>query len=141
VIFLNRGVSFHSVQRKKGSMENKEFYILLRAIKRWFSRSAKHKRVMDKGKHPSQRGPRGGSRYVCEKCGKLFARKDIQVDHIDPVIPLNKKALGLSWNYIISRLDCPEENLQRLCKSCHKKKSIKENSKRKKLKQSIKKDR
>lgn len=65
---------------------------------------------------------------------KKYPRKvrqgKIQIDHIDPVVPLNKKTADLSWNEFIERLFCDRNNLQRLCEKCHTKKSTQENKSR-----------
>ena len=67
--------------------------------------------------------------YKCPKCQKKLKRKEIQVDHITPVIPLE----GFdSWDGLINRLFCDSNELKALCKSCHHIKTQKENKKRKK---------
>ena len=51
--------------------------------------------------------------YKCEKCGHEGKVKEFQVDHIDPVMKCD------DWNNIVERF-WDEENLQLLCKPCHK---------------------
>lgn len=119
-------------------MEAKAHYQILRALKRCFSRSDMHRNVLKKAKHETKKGPRGGARYECASCHRDFMLKDVQVDHIEPIIPLNKKGIELSWNFIINQIFCDEDNLQVLCHSCHKKKSNRENKKRKELRSSNK---
>ena len=75
--------------------------------------------------------------YVCEQCGakckatvakgnpKNYVR--IWVDHIDPVVPVDKV---IGFDEYINRLFCKPENLQALCDTCHKAKSAKEKTKR-----------
>lgn len=46
--------------------------------------------------------------------------KDIHVDHIEPV------GSYYDWNEFVDRLFCPAENLQVLCKECHKGKTADE---------------
>jgi 5-methylcytosine-specific restriction endonuclease McrA len=55
--------------------------------------------------------------YRCAKCGNIFRRKDIEVDHID--------AVGKFKNFdtYIERLFCDSNKLAILCKDCHKKKT------------------
>lgn len=66
-------------------------------------------------------------KYKCAKCEKAFDRQAVQVDHISPVVPVT----GFdTWDGYISRLFCPSEGLQILCKPCHKKKSAIENKER-----------
>lgn len=68
--------------------------------------------------------------YRCNECKGLAKSTNINVDHIEPVIPLNKKLNEMTINEYTSRvlnLAC-----QLLCKPCHKSKSKIENSQRKK---------
>ena len=46
---------------------------------------------------------------------------NIEVDHIIPVI--DPKEGFVSWDKVILRMFCEENNLQILCKECHKRKS------------------
>jgi 5-methylcytosine-specific restriction endonuclease McrA len=112
-------------------MESKQFYAIIAALKRCFSRSAIKKEVLASAKCPRKKGPRGGARYRCVKCKKDFGVTGVQVDHIEPVIPVDRPAKEMSWDEIISRLFCDPENLQVLCKACHKRKSSRENKDRK----------
>ena len=57
--------------------------------------------------------------YLCAKCKKKFVLKEIQVDHI---IEIGK---FVNFNVFIDKLFCNVENLQCLCKSCHKNKTKK----------------
>lgn len=62
--------------------------------------------------------------YQCAKCKCEFTSKDVEVDHIKPVI--DPKKGFKSWDEYINRLFCTEDNLQVLCKPCHKIKTNKE---------------
>ena len=55
--------------------------------------------------------------YQCSNCKEFFPAKQVQVDHIDPVVDPVKGFID--WNTFIDRLLCPKENLQVLCKPCH----------------------
>ena len=66
---------------------------------------------------PTEKGPRGGQMFMCAKCGLRFSRKQVQVDHIQPVVPVDREVKD--WNEYISRLFCNPDNLQVLCKPCH----------------------
>jgi 5-methylcytosine-specific restriction endonuclease McrA len=65
--------------------------------------------------------------YKCAKCKKQFPLKQVQVDHIVPIV--NPKIGFTTWDDFISRLFCDESNLQVLCKSCHAIKTKKERQK------------
>lgn len=62
--------------------------------------------------------------YVCESCGEHTRKKNIDVDHIVPVVPVSGHD---SIEGYIVRLFCQPEGLRILCKSCHKGKSTAEN--------------
>ena len=85
-----------------------------------------------------KKGPRGGKMYECKECGKAFKANEIQVDHIDPVIPVNRKTEDMDWNTIIDRMFCGVKNLQVLCKPCHKIKSLEERRLRREYRKSLK---
>lgn len=71
---------------------------------------------------------------MCEDAGidATYGRKEIQVDHIEPVISIESGFID--WNDYIARLFCKADNLQILCKSCHQIKSYLENDIRKQIK-------
>lgn len=62
--------------------------------------------------------------YKCAKCNNDFPSKDVQVDHINPVVDPNTGFT--SFDDYIARLFCGKDNLQVLCVECHKEKSKKE---------------
>lgn len=71
-------------------------------------------------------------KYPCAHCGVLANSANIQVDHIFPVIPIDKrqKHLGtehFTWTEYIERLFCSQENLWLLCVDCHSLKTSLEN--------------
>lgn len=62
--------------------------------------------------------------YECQCCKKHFPSKMVQVDHIEPVIdPITGFT---TWDEVISRMFCEEDNFQVLCIPCHTEKSNKE---------------
>jgi len=111
-----------------------QFYTIMSAIKRCFSRSPTHREALNKAKCPRKKGPRGGARYRCAKCKKDFASKDVQVDHIGPIVPIGILSKDMTWDEIVNRVFCSIDNLQILCLDCHKKKSRVENAERRTLK-------
>lgn len=87
-------------------------------------------------------GKKNQIRYKCASCGELFSQKNVQVDHIDTVVPLDKAESEMpfgEWLTTIARgIFCKKENLQVLCStkkkdlpagkySCHAQKSNREN--------------
>lgn len=70
---------------------------------------------------------RQASFYKCSSCKQDFPLKEVQVDHINPVIP--KEGFS-TWDDVIERLFCEQDGLQLLCKACHSIKSKKENDER-----------
>ena len=58
------------------------------------------------------------NKYVCNKCNMKFKSDEVQVDHIAPVV--DKSTGFIDWNTYMSRLFCDINNLQVLCKRCHK---------------------
>lgn len=63
--------------------------------------------------------------YLCNRCKKEFTNKDVEVDHIIPVV--DPKVGFVDWNTFIDRMFCERDNYQVLCKPCHKKKTKEEN--------------
>ena len=66
--------------------------------------------------------------YRCAACLGEFTSKDVQVDHILPVV--DPHVGFVSWDVYIERLFCEQDNLQTLCTSCHKKKTKEEKVKK-----------
>jgi hypothetical protein len=54
----------------------------------------------------------------------------MDVDHIDPVVPVEDSGKDKDWNKVISRLFCDEDNVQSICWLCHKSKSLSESGDR-----------
>lgn len=66
--------------------------------------------------------------YQCKICSTIVGTKEIKVDHINPVIPIEGFK---NWDVVIERLFCEQEGFQAICKVCHDKKTKIENDKRK----------
>lgn len=67
--------------------------------------------------------------YRCAKCDALWKEKEIQVDHIEPVVPIGtpEEEMGIG-EYARNTF---ENKCQVLCKYCHKQKTTEENRLRK----------
>lgn len=108
---------------------NKEWYALLRAMRKCFSQSEYVSRF--RSKHISTNtGKRGGRLYVCDGCNKDFQSKDTEVHHINPVVELDKHYTDYTLDEYWWRLWCPTSELQLLCKTCHSEITAEQNKKR-----------
>ena len=79
--------------------------------------------------------------HRCEGCSELFPASKVDIDHIDPVVPLDGKwgrktrFLGINWNEYMERLFCELDGYQVLCKNgCHAAKTEQERAKRREAK-------
>ena len=82
------------------------------------------------GKKVNKYSGRMAEHYLCTGCGNFFIARDVQIDHTDPVVD---PATGfVNWDTYFDRLYCEVENLQVLCKPCHKDKTNRERKERKK---------
>ena len=95
------------------------------ALRRVFARSPIVKEVMDEGKRYVPHYNKDGSRskkdrveHHCQVCDKWYPAKNVEVDHIDPVISTDDGFVD--WNTFVKRLFyCGKEKLQRICDWCH----------------------
>ena len=78
----------------------------------------------------SKHTKREAAHYRCASCEGEFPAKMVQVDHIDPVIDVDRGFVD--WNTYIDRMFIDEAGLQVLCLKCHQEKSKKERKLRKK---------
>jgi 5-methylcytosine-specific restriction endonuclease McrA len=106
---------------------------IFKTIQKVFTRSPVYRFVMNKAKSESV-GPKGGMRWDCTLCKKVCAANEFQVDHLDPVIPINRHYLSLTIEEFYERVNTSDENLRVLCKTCHKEKSWLENKRRREFK-------
>ena len=108
---------------------------IMGGLRKVWSRSPKRAAIINSSRHPTEKGPRGGTRYVCNICGKPFGSNDLEVDHVIEVIEVGRKSKDMSWDEIIARMfNSPKENLQAVCKTCHKAKTDRVNAERRKVK-------
>jgi 5-methylcytosine-specific restriction endonuclease McrA len=73
--------------------------------------------------------------YRCSGCNAEFTSKDVQIDHIRPVV--DPTTGFTTWDEFIERLFCPKDNLQVLCKTCHDTKTQSEKTTRNSTKESL----
>lgn len=81
------------------------------------------------GRKVNQKTNKMAMHYACAGCDVHFVAKDVQVDHIFPVV--DPRTGFVDWETYISRLFCEKENLQVLCKPCHAEKTASEKLQRK----------
>ena len=109
-----------------------QFSAIFGSLRRCWSRHPRRRAILEAATHPTEVGVRGGKRIVCAECGDHHASGGIAVDHIDPVVPLDRARRDMAWEEIIERMfNCPDSNLQALCKECHSLKTKWENKERK----------
>lgn len=78
-------------------------------------------------KKKNKRTGRLAQHYLCAICENDFPATEIQVDHIKPVVDPTKGFT--TWDTYIKRLFCAKNNLQTVCKPCHKTKTKEEQEK------------
>lgn len=87
--------------------------------------------VLNESKRGKKINPATGrlaEHHECNSCHGVFVAKSVVVDHIEPVVPVSGFS---SWDEVISRMFCPVDGLQVLCKPCHAIKTKEENALRK----------
>lgn len=91
------------------------------ALRQAYRQAPERKEALMQALHPTERGERGGRRYICKKCGQTGAYGEMQVDHIEPVVPIDREIEN--WDEYINRLYCGPSGLQVLHKKCHQEKT------------------
>lgn len=66
--------------------------------------------------------------YQCNMCKKEYTATQVEVDHIKPAVP--PETGWTNWDAFINGLYCGKDNLQTLCKACHKLKTKEERKKK-----------
>jgi hypothetical protein len=80
-----------------------------------------------RGKKINSKTGRLAEHYECNACHEQFPAKEVQVNHITPVIPVS----GFdSWDGVVERMFCEKDNLEVLCIPCHKSVTAQENQQR-----------
>jgi len=93
----------------------------------WSRFPVKHQFIKSKQLPYSGTDKRTKFEYECVECKGRFKGVDVQVDHIVPAGSLNKYTDLPSF---VERLFCEADNLQIMCKECHKKKTKEERKKK-----------
>jgi len=97
------------------------------AIRKGFTRSDYYKSFLGLHRIEWYKGKRKRVSFKCNHCGELQSSGNINVDHI---IPIGKGVYNsiADASYFYELVFCPYDNLQILCKPCHKVKSAMEKS-------------
>ena len=104
-------------------MDVKDKIRIFNHIRLGFRQSQTYRNVIARSVSDLDFGPLGGKRYVCAKCRFAHEKKQIEVDHILPVVPRWLKKIDMTMDKVIGNTYCGEMNLQVLCKPCHKEKT------------------
>jgi hypothetical protein len=114
----------------------KEQNLLKGAIRRVFSRSELRREALESTRieHHDPLRPRVTKWSWCTECGIIEPTYLMEVDHEEPLIPLDKSLATMTWNEVIERTWCDLANLKPKCKPCHREKSRLEMKERRRLK-------
>lgn len=115
---------------RKGTLAeqaNRDFYTLLRSIlRRAWVRFPERAKCLQAARKP-YRGDNKRQKweYECCSCKGAFMQKEVVVDHI---IPCGTFLSEKDWSTFGPGLFCKADNLQVLCRNCHKLKTASERS-------------
>lgn len=111
----------------------KELNAVKGALRRVFSRSALRKKVLRDAviQHSDPNRPKVKTWVRCAVCKTPDAISYFEVDHISPVVPIDKHFEDMSLDDALNRLWCEINNLQAICVYCHLQKSSLERKQRK----------
>lgn len=114
----------------------KDINLIKGALRRAFARSDLHRQVenLNRIEHSDPSHPRCKKWSWCNNCGQVIPTWRTQIDHVSPVVPLDKTAADMSIAELASRIWCDPGNLSVLCLHCHDIKSTIERGQRPKRK-------
>jgi 5-methylcytosine-specific restriction endonuclease McrA len=114
----------------------KEWGLLKGALRRVFARSELHAEAVKLTRidFKDLTRPRVTKWSRCMECKLPTPTYKIEVDHLKPVVPLNKEFSQMSLDEAVNNLWCPISDLQGLCHTCHNVKTKQERLERKRLK-------
>lgn len=100
----------------------KERGLIKGGIRRVFSRSELRRVVIDASRRNYTDGnrPRVKKWSDCPVCERFVPTYLMEVDHITPIVPLDRSLEDMSWDEIVNRIWCDPGNLKAVCKDCHK---------------------
>lgn len=122
---MTRGVK----DRAGGTWTKSRYFTFIRSALRgaWSRYPVKHQFMKSKQLPYSGTDKRTRFEYKCAECNNNFKGKDVQVDHIKPAGSLKDYE---DLPRFVENLFCEADNLQIMCKPCHKKKTAEERKKK-----------
>lgn len=128
--------------KKDKTLHELRIMTLRRASTRWKYRYAclnAAKVYVDIGKYKNGNN-KTGVFFICAECERqgieaYYKRNEVQVDHVKPIVDVEEGFTG--WDDYVPNLLCEGDNLQVLCRKCHKEKTNAENEARRTGKKSI----
>lgn len=105
-------------------ISKKERGLIKGALRRVFSRSDLRREALSRNliDHNDLNRPRVTKWAWCSVCGEVSPAYKMQIDHIMPVVDIDKSLEQMDWNELVDRLWCDSHNLQTICLCCHKNK-------------------
>lgn len=102
-------------------MTPKERNLVKGALRRVFSRSELRQQAIAASRiqHSDPERPRVKKWSMCPLCEKPTPSYLMQVDHVEPIVPVNKTLEEMSWDEVVKRIWCDAGNLLAVCIPCH----------------------
>ena len=116
----------------KNPSNPKERNLLKGAIRRVFARSELRRLVIQAQRvmHSDPNRPRVKNWAYCANCGIIDAMSYLEVDHKQPIVPIETTLEQMSWDEVVNNTWCGVQGLWGICKSCHNTKTKEENKRR-----------
>lgn len=120
---------------------NKERNLIKGSLRRVFSRSELRKQALELTiiDYKDPKRPRVKKWSQCASCKQPVPTYLINIDHIKPVVPIDKAFVDMSLDDVVDAIWSDKNNLQGLCDSCHNVKTGLENKARRAYKKGNKK--
>lgn len=124
---------------KNPRLTAKERGLLKGSVRRVFSRSELRRAALATAaiQHTDLDRPRVKKWSRCDECKEPTPQYLMQVDHIEPLVPITSTLEEMSMDDLIDRAWCEIRNLRPLCKPCHQVKTKEENKARRAAKSKI----
>ena len=63
----------------------------------------------------------GRNQYRCADCSGIFTGKEVELDHIEPVVDFDGNMTDgeFDWHKTVTRMFCQQDGYQVLCVGCH----------------------